>query len=75
MATNVVLHRFLAGGIENLFLDGGMHRQFQADLMRDVGLLALGILVFFKQLLDLAVIGLQKGDGIGGGGLFGVGHG
>jgi hypothetical protein len=70
----LVFDRFLAGRIEDLFLDRGMHRQLGADLFRELRLLvgAVGVFELGEQAFDLAMVGFQQGNGIG---LGSFGHG
>ena len=53
-----------AGRIENLFLDLGVDRQLEADLLRELPLAAVaaGLLELLEQFLDLAVILLEQRD-------------
>ncbi len=69
----VLFRLALAGRVEDLLLDDGVDRQLGADLPGELLLLrlALGGLELLEKLLDLAVVGLEQGDGVG---LIGSGH-
>ena len=69
----LVLDLVLAGRVEDLLLDHGVDRQLGADLL-DQRLLALFVarlLELLEQVLDLAMVFLEQGDGVG---LFAAGH-
>ncbi len=63
----VLLRVAFAGRVEDLFLDDRVHGQLGADLLGELLLLglALGGFELGEQILDLAVVGLQQGDGVG----------
>jgi hypothetical protein len=67
---HVLFDLALAGGIEDFLFDDGVNRQLGADLGHQPLLLlgALGCLELGEQVLDLAMIGFQEGDCVGGGG-------
>ncbi len=68
----VFLDLALAGRVEDFLFNRGMHHQLGADLFGQ-GLLhrvALGLFELLEQVLDLAMVGLEQGDGVG---FFGLG--
>ncbi|MNN81107.1 hypothetical protein D3C81_1978960 [compost metagenome] len=66
LVQHVVLDLPATGWVEDLFLDDSVDLQFEAGLLRQglLAVLAPGLLEAGENLLHLAVVGLQHGDGV-----------